>query len=124
MESEWHRDFMTRMVEHQFLLASSTTEGGGGGNVRSSEAPVEHIEGRIHLVRDASVISYGAQADGVVTTARRNADAAASDQVLVVLEKKNYSLERTGGNKGQAARLLHLKRTTLVGKLKRLEKQA
>jgi DNA-binding NtrC family response regulator len=31
------------------------------------------------------------------------------------------SLERTGGNKGQAARLLGLKRTTLVEKLKRLE---
>jgi acyl-CoA dehydrogenase len=97
MGSAWHEDFMARMVEHQFLLASSTTEGGGGGNVRSSEAPVEHIEGHIHLVRDASVISYGAQADAIVTTARRNADAGASDQVLVVLEKKNYSLERTGG---------------------------
>jgi len=33
------------------------------------------------------------------------------------------SLERTNGNKGQAARLLGLKRTTLVEKLKRLEKQ-
>ena len=32
------------------------------------------------------------------------------------------SLERTGGNKGQAARLLNLKRTTLVEKLKRLSK--
>jgi DNA-binding NtrC family response regulator len=32
------------------------------------------------------------------------------------------SLERTGGNKGQAARLLNLKRTTLVQKLKRLQK--
>ncbi len=30
------------------------------------------------------------------------------------------SLDRTGGNKGQAARLLNLKRTTLVEKLKRL----
>ncbi|MEO8258496.1 MAG: sigma-54 dependent transcriptional regulator [Acidobacteriota bacterium] len=30
------------------------------------------------------------------------------------------SLERTGGNKGQAAKLLHLKRTTLVEKLKRI----
>ena len=30
------------------------------------------------------------------------------------------SLERTGGNKGQAARLLNLKRTTLVEKLKRM----
>src|SRR4051812_21219215 len=32
------------------------------------------------------------------------------------------SLERTGGNKGQAARLLNLKRTTLVEKLRRLTK--
>ncbi len=32
------------------------------------------------------------------------------------------SLERTGGNKGQAARLLNLKRTTLVEKLKRFDR--
>jgi transcriptional regulator with PAS, ATPase and Fis domain len=31
------------------------------------------------------------------------------------------SLERTGGNKGQAAKLLNLKRTTLVEKIKRLQ---
>jgi DNA-binding NtrC family response regulator len=32
------------------------------------------------------------------------------------------SLDRTGGNKGQAAKLLHLKRTTLVEKIKRLDR--
>jgi DNA-binding NtrC family response regulator len=32
------------------------------------------------------------------------------------------SLERTNGNKGQAARLLNLKRTTLVEKIKRLHR--
>jgi sigma-54 specific flagellar transcriptional regulator A len=31
------------------------------------------------------------------------------------------ALEKTGGNKGHASRLLNLKRTTLVEKLKRLE---
>ena len=97
MDSLWHRDFMGRMIEDQLLLASSTTEGKGGGNVRSSEAPVEQADGRILLARDASVISYGAQADAVVTTARRAADADASDQVLVVFEKKHYSLEKTVG---------------------------
>ena len=30
------------------------------------------------------------------------------------------SLERTGGNRNKAAELLHIKRTTLVEKLKRL----
>ena len=34
------------------------------------------------------------------------------------------SLERTGGNKGQAAKLLNLKRTTLVEKLKRIGRQS
>lgn len=97
MESSWHRSFMARMVENQLLLASSTTEGKAGGNIRSSEAPVEHADNRIVLVRDASVISYGAQADAVVTTARRGASADASDQVLVVFEKKNYVLEKTVG---------------------------
>ncbi|HEY5347384.1 MAG TPA: acyl-CoA dehydrogenase family protein, partial [Rhizomicrobium sp.] len=66
-------------------------------NVRSSEAPVEQTGGRIMLVRNASVISYGAQADAVVTTARRNADADGADQVLIVFEKSDYSLERSGG---------------------------
>jgi acyl-CoA dehydrogenase len=97
MDSAWHRDFMGRMVQDQLLLASSTTEGKGGGNVRASEAAVQTADERILLVRDASVISYGAQADAVVTTARRCAEADASDQVLVVFEKKNYSLEKTGG---------------------------
>jgi acyl-CoA dehydrogenase len=96
MDSKWHRDFLGRMISDQLLLASSTTEGKGGGNVRSSEAAVENADGRILLLRDASVISYGAQADAVVTTARRAADSDASDQVLVVFEKKNYALEKTG----------------------------
>ncbi len=81
--SPWHEDFIRRLVRDQLLLASSTTEGQGGGNVRSSEAPIERLaDGRIRLERAASVISYGAEADAVVTTARRDADAAASDQVL------------------------------------------
>ena len=89
---------LRRLCTEQLLLASSTTEGQGGGNIRSSEAPVEHQEGgRITLERKASVISYGAYADGVVTTARRAADAAASDQVLIAFFKSDYTLTRLQG---------------------------
>ena len=44
------------------------------------------------------------------------------DAFIASIEREliQRSLERTGGNKGQAARLLNLKRTTLVEKLKRL----
>jgi acyl-CoA dehydrogenase len=93
--SAWHEAFIRRMVRDQLLLASSTTEGAGGGNVRSSEAPIEREGGRIRLDRAASVISYGVEADAVVTTARREADAAASDQVLTVFLRSDYTLERT-----------------------------
>jgi transcriptional regulator with PAS, ATPase and Fis domain len=48
------------------------------------------------------------------------------DAFIATIERDliQRSLERTGGNKGQAARLLNLKRTTLVEKLKRLSKSA
>ena len=92
------KGMLQRLCAEQLLLASSTTEGQGGGNIRSSEAPVEHHDGgRITLERKASVISYGAYADGVVTTARRAADAAASDQVLVAFFKSDYTLTRLQG---------------------------
>lgn len=88
---------MRRLCAEQMLLASSTTEGQSGGNVRSSEAPVEHVDGGIQLERKASVISYGAYADGIVTTARRSADAPGSDQVLVAFLKSDYTLTRLQG---------------------------
>jgi acyl-CoA dehydrogenase len=91
--SPWHDALLRRLCEKQMLLASSTTEGRGGGNVRASEAPVERSGSRITLERRATVISYGADADAVVTTARRAADAASSDQVLVAFLKEDYSLE-------------------------------
>jgi acyl-CoA dehydrogenase len=79
MDSPWIRVFLRK----------------GGGDVRSSEAPVEHDGSRISLKRGATVISYGAQADAIVTTARRAEDAVASDQVLVVLLASDYTLEPT-----------------------------
>ncbi len=88
---------LRRLCAEQLLLASSTTEGQSGGNVRSSEAPVEYDGDRISLERRASVISYGAYADGIVTTARRSAEAAGTDQVLVAFLKSDYTLSRLQG---------------------------
>jgi acyl-CoA dehydrogenase len=93
--SAWHEKLMRRVASEQMLLASSTTEGQNGGNIRSSAAAVEHAGADISLVRNATVISYGAQADGIVTIARRASDAASSDQVLLALTKDNYTLERS-----------------------------
>jgi acyl-CoA dehydrogenase len=89
-----HERILRRIVAEQLLMASSTTEGQAGGNVRSSEAAVEHDGAQITLERKATVISYAVEADGIVTTARRAADAPGNDQVLLVLLKADYTLER------------------------------
>jgi acyl-CoA dehydrogenase len=95
--SGWHQLLLRRLCDEQLLLASSTTEGRGGGDVRQSAAPIERSGSRIALERQATVISYGKAADAVVTVARRCADAASSDQVLVVFLKQDYTLDPLGG---------------------------
>ncbi len=95
--SAWHESFLRRVADEQLLVASSTTEGQNGGNIRFSQAAVEHRDGEIALTRDATVISYGAEADAIVTIARRDGDAAGSDQVLLAITKDDYTLTRTLG---------------------------
>lgn len=95
--SAWHQLLLRRICGEQMLLASSTTEGDRGGDIRNSTGPVERQGARIALDRSATVISYGEAADAIVTTARRSADASSADQVLVVLLKQDYMLERQVG---------------------------
>src|SRR5262249_20356319 len=93
--SKYHEALMRRVASEQLLLASSTTEGNNGGNIRSSAAAVETNGTEIPLARTARVISSGAEAEGIATTARRNSDAASSDQVLLAITKENYTLQRS-----------------------------
>jgi acyl-CoA dehydrogenase len=92
-KAAWHEDVLRRVAARQLLMASSTTEGQNGGNIRSSAAPIERQGESISLERAATVISYGREADGLVTTARRAPDALNSDQVLVVFLKEDYTLD-------------------------------
>jgi acyl-CoA dehydrogenase len=91
----WLETLLRRLPKEQLLFASSTTEGNNGGNIRASAAAIEITDGHVTLDRDASCISYGAHADGIVTTARRASNADKSDQVLLVLLKEDYTLEPT-----------------------------
>jgi acyl-CoA dehydrogenase len=92
--SPWHADLLRRIAAEQWLVASSTTEGRGGGNLRSSSCAVEQIDSGIALTKSATLVSFGAEADAIMVTARRAADAQPSDQVLVALVKGDYELEK------------------------------
>ncbi len=64
--------------------------------MRTSLCAVETEGDRFALVKDASTISYGEQADDLLVTARRGADAPNSDQVFVLVRKADRTLEKTG----------------------------
>jgi acyl-CoA dehydrogenase len=95
LESDWHRGFMQRLAEKQLLLGSATTEAGIGGDLRNSICSIVPDGDMVRLEKDATVISYGLDADAILATARRAPDAASSDQIMVVIEKGQASLVQT-----------------------------
>ncbi|MGC5535276.1 acyl-CoA dehydrogenase family protein [Streptomyces sp. SR-10] len=84
-------------VARQWLIASATSEPASGGDIRRSAAAlVASSDGRgtATLAKDATTVSYGAAADLIQVTARRNPDAAANDQVLVAVLREQATLEQ------------------------------
>jgi DNA-binding NtrC family response regulator len=101
------------------------------GNVRQLENAVERAvafaAGRSQIdVLDLPAEVQQAQESIAASTVTLPEAGMDLDAFVANIEREliQRSLERTGGNKGQAARLLNLKRTTLVEKLKRFEKLA
>ncbi|HEV3059348.1 MAG TPA: sigma-54 dependent transcriptional regulator [Vicinamibacterales bacterium] len=99
------------------------------GNVRQLENAIERAiaftAGRGQIdVDDLSTEIQQAQVPVVSSSVTLPDEGIDLDAFVAEIEREliERSLERTGGNKGAAARLLNLKRTTLVEKLKRLEK--
>jgi DNA-binding NtrC family response regulator len=101
------------------------------GNVRQLENTLERaaaLGGGGSEIGVGVIVSEMESAGGPALTApiALPEDGIDLDALVAQVESEliHRSLERTGGNKGQAARLLGLKRTTLVEKLKRLNRTA
>jgi transcriptional regulator with PAS, ATPase and Fis domain len=99
------------------------------GNVRQLENAIERAvamsAGRSQIdVTDLPVEIQQAQEAALPSTVSLPEDGLDLDAFISHVEREliERSLERTGGNKGQAAKLLKLKRTTLVEKLKRFSR--
>jgi DNA-binding NtrC family response regulator len=97
------------------------------GNVRQLENAIERAiafgAGRSQIdVIDLPPEVQQAQEVAVPTAVALPEEGLDLDSFVSTIEREliHLSLARTGGNKGQAAKLLNLKRTTLVEKLKRL----
>jgi acyl-CoA dehydrogenase len=95
LPSPFFRDYLSELAQKQRLIASVTSEVGVGGDTRTSICSVVPQDGgRFKLDKDATTASYAAEADALLVTARRAPDAAPSDQVMVLLQKRDYTLEQ------------------------------
>jgi acyl-CoA dehydrogenase len=93
----WFEDYLRELCIEPRLIASITSEVGTGGDIGRSIAPVRDAgDGVLCLHKQAPTVSYGAQADDFLTTARRSEEARESDQVLVLSRRDDTDLEQTG----------------------------
>lgn len=90
------RTYLTEVAEKQRLIASVTSEVGIGGDMRSSITAISREGSKFVLNKDATTISYGAHADDLLITSRRDKDSPPSDQVLTLVRGGDYKLEKTG----------------------------
>lgn len=89
---KWHEDFLARVAADQLLVASSTTELKTGGDIHSSHCALVAQDGKLLLEKNASVISYGLEADAILVTSRIEPDAAPTAQAITAFLKANYTL--------------------------------
>ncbi len=95
--SAFFRTYIRELVRDQYLLASATTEVGVGGDVRTSICAVVVQDEQFTLEKQAPVISYGNEADAILVTCRRSPEAPPSDQLQVLVRKRDYTLKQISG---------------------------
>ena len=94
----WFERYLRRVAAERRLIASATSEQGTGGDISRSIAALEpDADGsRLSFEKLATTISYGAQADDLLTTLRRTGDSEPSDQVLALTHAEETTLEQIG----------------------------
>lgn len=88
--------YLAKVASEGRLIASVTSEVGISGDLRSSICAVHVAADRYTLTKKATTISYGAYADDLLITSRRNDEASSSDQVMVLALRGEYDLQEPG----------------------------
>jgi acyl-CoA dehydrogenase len=96
-DAPWFEEYLQTVAREQRLIASVTSEVGTGGDMGRSIAAVTPAEdGSLVFEKQAPTVSYGAYADDLFVTLRREPAAEPSDQVVVLARKEQLALEQTG----------------------------
>lgn len=95
--SPWFESYLRELSVAQRLIASVTSEIGTGGDMGRSIAGIAtDPDGGCLFLKHAPTVSYGAHADDLFTTVRRSETAEETDQVLVLHQASETTLEPTG----------------------------
>lgn len=89
-------DYLRDLIRDPRLIASVTSEVGTGGDLRRSLAALALDSDRFSFEKASTTISYCEQADDFLVTVRRNEQAAAGDQALVLVCRGAYDLKEIG----------------------------
>ncbi|SDT83344.1 acyl-CoA dehydrogenase [Streptomyces sp. TLI_053] len=91
------RELLRGAVEDQWLIASVTSERATGGDIGRSYAAVEVTsDADARVEKEATTLSYGADAGAYLLSARRSPHAAPGDQVAVLLRREDVVLSDEG----------------------------
>ncbi len=94
-QQAFFQDYLQACVTHPRLIASMTSEEGLGGDLRQSHAALIAKDSLLQISKSSPCLSYVNEADDILLTCRVNEDAASSDQVLVLVNKNQASIEIT-----------------------------
>ncbi|WP_255450174.1 acyl-CoA dehydrogenase family protein [Skermania sp. ID1734] len=111
-ETEWMRDFVSRIARDRLLLANAGSEvgvGGGGWSICAVETNGEQFR----LEKEAATVSFGRYADCLVVAARRTPESVPGDQVAVLcfppaLELREIGPWDTFGLRGTCSNAFHI----------------
>jgi acyl-CoA dehydrogenase len=94
--NEGFENYLRLLADEQRLVASVTSETGIGGDLRKSFATIEREGNTFGLTKISPTLSYGAYAEDLVITCRKDKDSAASDQAFVLAIGDDFELEQNG----------------------------
>lgn len=89
-------EYLASLAKEQRLIASVTSEVGTNGDLRSSVCAPSFEGAAFQLSKQATTVSYGVHADDLLITARKSADSASSDQILVLALAGQFELQNIG----------------------------
>jgi acyl-CoA dehydrogenase len=77
-------------------VASVTSEKGKGGHLLSAASPLQRVDGRLRLHRDAPIVTGGLHADGFLITMRDSESAPPNAVTLIYADRADLTVETSG----------------------------